>query len=176
MGIRRPSFYCVKYWLFWSSFIKISNSFLEIQIELWMFWYSSEVRAYNELIGHRNHTILPTPGDPTNMTLSTEDTNASPVSANLGREAQSVPQIENMNMEQKGKRKGKTEGPTLLSPQQGPLELLWQQGLTGWSGSKSIQTNLHVLISAGRSTWFSIKLLGCLRVKSFNGVMIYWGF
>lgn len=65
------------------------------------------------------------------MTLSTEDTNASPVSANLGKEAQSVPQIENMNMEQKGKRKGKTEGPTLLSPQQGPLELLWQQGLTG---------------------------------------------
>jgi len=31
----------------------------------------------------KNHTILPTPGDPTNMTLSTEDTNASPVSANL---------------------------------------------------------------------------------------------
>jgi len=33
--------------------------------------------------GQKNHTILPTPGDPTNMTLSTEDTNASPVSENL---------------------------------------------------------------------------------------------
>lgn len=32
------------------------------------------------------HTILPTPGDPTNMILSAEDTSASPVSANLRRE------------------------------------------------------------------------------------------
>ena len=31
----------------------------------------------------KDYTILPTPGDPTNIILSTEDTRASPVSANL---------------------------------------------------------------------------------------------
>lgn len=31
----------------------------------------------------RVHTIFPTPGDPTKIILSTVDTNASPVSANL---------------------------------------------------------------------------------------------
>jgi hypothetical protein len=35
----------------------------------------------------KDHTILPTPGDPTNITLSTEDTSASPVSANLRRKS-----------------------------------------------------------------------------------------
>jgi len=40
------------------------------------------------LIGLRNHTILPTPGDPTKMTLSTEETSASPVSPNLVRKVQ----------------------------------------------------------------------------------------
>jgi len=33
--------------------------------------------------------------------------------------------------EQEGKLNGKTNGHTLLSPQQGPLELLWQLGLIG---------------------------------------------
>lgn len=54
--------------------------------------------------GQKNRTILPTPGDPTNMTLSTEDTNASPVSANL--EEGPISAIADKN-NQRAKRKNK---------------------------------------------------------------------
>ena len=43
-------------------------------------------RKQLKLVQHSHswdHTIFPTPGDPTNMVLSTEDTSASPVSAKL---------------------------------------------------------------------------------------------
>lgn len=47
------------------------------------------------LLGYQeDHTILPTPGDPTKMILSTDDTNASPVSANLARSVHLMPDIQ----------------------------------------------------------------------------------
>jgi hypothetical protein len=38
---------------------------------------------YEKVILDASYTILPTPGDPTNIILSTEDTSAWPVSAKL---------------------------------------------------------------------------------------------
>lgn len=43
-----------------------------------------QIREYKHVFYVQGEpTFLPTPGDPTNITLSTEDTSASPVSANL---------------------------------------------------------------------------------------------
>jgi len=74
--------------------------FVELKQKNHCYYYGIQFRDECQ----RNHTILPIPGDPTKMTLSTEDTSASPVSANLVRKA--LLAIDAYVTETKGKNEG----------------------------------------------------------------------